>query len=244
MKFVIMTCVYNGRAYIEKCMKSVREQTYKNYVHIVVDDASTDKTYMEMTIHGHSRTRLYQNDKNIKWVRNALRYLSDHVLSEEDVIVILDGDDYLAHEHVLEILRLVYEKSKCWMTYSLFEYLSSGHDSSWIGQYSENVLRERTFRDDVWRFTHLRTFKSFLWDALNKDDLRGPNGEYTIYTYDQALLFPMLEMCQYGKIEFVDNVMYVYNNENPLQVENIEKVKQQALGRWFRSKSRYEILKR
>jgi hypothetical protein len=90
----------------------------------------------------------------------------------------------------------------------------------------------------------LRSFKAFLWDALGKYDLKGPDGEYTPYTYDQALLFPMLEMCPYGKIQFIDNVMYVYNNENPLQVEKFDKVKQQALGRWFRSKNRYPVLNR
>jgi len=39
-------------------------------------------------------------------------------------------------------------------------------------------------------------------------------------------------------------VMYIYNNENPLQVEKHDKVKQQALGRWFRSKAKYDILER
>jgi len=243
MRFVVMTCAYRAQPWIGKCMSSVRNQTYKNYVHIVVDDASTDKTYIEMKIHEHERVRLYRNDKNVKWVRNALLYLDDHVLDEEDVIVILDGDDWLAHNEVFEWLRQIYTLSETWMTYSLFEY-PDGRDSSWIPQYSTNVLKERTFRDVVWSFTHLRTFKAFLWDSLDKNDLRGPDGNYTLYTYDQALLFPMLEMCPYGGVKFIDNVMYVYNNENPLCVENYDKVKQQALGRWFRSKDRYEILER
>ena len=244
MKFVVMTCVYNGQPWIGRCMSSVRNQTYKNYVHIVVDDASTDKTYTEMEIHEHERVRLYRNDENVKWVRNALMFLNNSVLGEEDVVVILDGDDWLAHNEVLSWLHQIYTLSKAWMTYSLFEYPDGKRDSSWIGQYSTEVLMDRTFRDDVWRFTHLRTFKAFLWNALDKDDLRGPDGNYTPYTYDQALLFPMLEMCPYGTIKFIDNVLYVYNNENPLCVENYDKVKQQALGRWFRSKPRYEILER
>ena len=188
MKFVVMTCVYRAQPWIGRCMSSVRNQTYKNYVHIVVDDASTDKTFVEMEIHAHERTRLYRNDKNVKWIRNALMYLNDSLLDEEDVIVILDGDDWLAHNEVFEWLRQIYTLSETWMTYSLFEY-PNGEDSSWIPQYSTNVLKRRLFRDRIWSFTHLRTFKAFLWDALDKNDLRGPDGEFTPYTYDQALCF-------------------------------------------------------
>jgi glycosyltransferase involved in cell wall biosynthesis len=242
-KFVIMTCAYNADKWIGKCMNSVRNQIYRNYVHVVVDDASTDNTYREMLIHEHSRTRLFQNDKNVKWIRNALMYLDEHILSDEDVVVILDGDDWLLHNDVLDWLRQIYTLSDTWMTYSLFEY-PDGRDSSWIPKYNTEILKSRDFRRVTWSFTHLRTFKAFLWDNLNKNDLRGPDGKFTPYTYDQALLFPMLEMCPYGKIKFIDNPMYVYNTDNPLQVEKYDKVKQQALGRWFRSKPKYDILER
>jgi hypothetical protein len=170
-------------------------------------------------------------------------YLDDHIVDDEDVIVIVDGDDWLKHPEVFEWLKQIYELSDTWMTYSLFEY-PNGQDSSWIPRYTTEILKNRTFRQNVWSFTHLRTFKAFLWKALDKNDLRGPDRKFAEYTYDQALLFPMLEMCPYGKIKFIDNVLYVYNVDNPLQVEKYDKPKQQALGRWFRSKHKYNILQR
>jgi len=242
-RFVVMTCVYNADKWIGKCMASVRAQKYKNYVHVVVDDASTDKTWNEILIHDHQRSHLYRNKKNQKWIKNALQYLDRHIESDEDIIVILDGDDWLAHHEVLYFLYMLYKVSDTWMTYSLFQY-PDGRDSSWIPRYPTEVLKNRDFRKFVWSFTHLRTFKAFLWQNLDKEDLKGPDGNYTPYTYDQALLFPMLEMCPYGRIKFIDNILYVYNTDNPLQVEKYDKVKQQALGRWFRSKPKYDILER
>ncbi len=224
-------------------MSSVRAQNYKNYVHVVVDDASDDKTFSEMKVHEHESSGLYRNHRNVKWIQNALWYMDEHVQTDEDVIVILDGDDWLAHNNVFDWIRQVYELSSVWMTSSLFEYPQGG-DSSWIPRYTTDVLKSRDFRQVTWSFTHLRTFKAFLWDALDKNDLKGPDGEYSPYTYDQALLFPMLEMCPYGKVKMIDNVLYVYNTENPLQVEKYEKTKQQALGRWFRSRPKYDILER
>lgn len=44
LKISVITAVYNGEEYIEQCLKSVMNQTYKNYEHIVMDGGSTDKT--------------------------------------------------------------------------------------------------------------------------------------------------------------------------------------------------------
>jgi len=242
-KFVVMTCAYNAQPWIGKCMSSVRQQSYKNYVHVVVDDASTDHTWIEIDIHNHQRVKRYRNNENVKWIQNAIRHLDDNILDEEDVIVILDGDDWLPHGSIFEWLRQMYTLGSPWMTYSLFQYPDGG-TSEWIPRYTTETLKNRDFRNVPWSFTHLRTFKAFLWDNLNKNDLRAPDGNYTPYTYDQALLFPMLEMCPYGKVKFIDNPMYVYNTDNPIQVEKYDKVKQQALGRWFRSKPKYDILER
>ena len=44
MKFSIIIPVYNIEKYIEKCMTSILNQTYKDYEIIIVDDGSTDET--------------------------------------------------------------------------------------------------------------------------------------------------------------------------------------------------------
>jgi len=236
-KFVIFSCGYNCSSYIKKHIDSIKSQKYDNYVHV------SDDTAKIISSNKHNKLVSYRNYKNSKWISNALQYLDFNIESEEDVIVIVDADDWLAHDYVLKKLNEVYTEEKAWMTYSLFKYLS-GNDSSWIPKYSSKNFCKRDFREYIWSFTHLRTFKSFLWQNLNKDDLKGPDGNWTKYTYDMALLFPMLEMCQKNKIKFINNIMYVYNNQNPLQVEKKFKPAQQAMGRWFRSKSKYDILER
>lgn len=40
----IVTPVYNGEAFLDATMKSVQEQTYPNIMHVVLDNASTDRT--------------------------------------------------------------------------------------------------------------------------------------------------------------------------------------------------------
>lgn len=38
----------------------------------------------------------------------------------EDIIVLIDADDMLAHNDVLQYLCDVYSRTKCWMTYGSF----------------------------------------------------------------------------------------------------------------------------
>ena len=42
MKFSIITCTRNNAQWLPKRVESVRNQTYKNFEHIMIDDASTD----------------------------------------------------------------------------------------------------------------------------------------------------------------------------------------------------------
>ncbi len=44
LKITVITPVYNGAEYIEQCLQSVMNQTYKNFEHIVMDGGSTDGT--------------------------------------------------------------------------------------------------------------------------------------------------------------------------------------------------------
>ena len=46
----IIVCVYNTEKYIAKCLKSICAQTYANIEIIVVNDGSTDKTIISMSI--------------------------------------------------------------------------------------------------------------------------------------------------------------------------------------------------
>mgnify|MGYP001296817407 CR=1 FL=1 len=43
-KITIITVVKNGEKYLEKNIKSLMNQSYKNYEHIIIDGSSTDKS--------------------------------------------------------------------------------------------------------------------------------------------------------------------------------------------------------
>ena len=91
--FSIITPAYNCQNTVEKCIRSVIQQSYENYEMIVINDGSTDNTVeiVKNVIIDVPKIQLYnQENKGASMARNY--GLS---LAKGDYIVFLDSDDYL-----------------------------------------------------------------------------------------------------------------------------------------------------
>jgi glycosyltransferase involved in cell wall biosynthesis len=68
----ILIPVYNREKYIEDCIRSALNQTYRNVEVVVVDNCSTDKTWelCEALAAKESRLRIYRQDVNVGPVKN------------------------------------------------------------------------------------------------------------------------------------------------------------------------------
>ncbi len=102
--------VYNIEGYIEKCLKSIVNQTYKNIEIIVVNDGSTDKSQNIID----SFKALY-GDKIISICqKNAGQSVARNVgvsRSSGEYIAFIDGDDYVESDYI-EKLILTAEKEQ------------------------------------------------------------------------------------------------------------------------------------
>ncbi len=99
---------YNYGNYIKKAIKSVLNQTFKNYELIIIDDGSKDKS-IEII-------KEFQNRKNIKIIfqKNKGLVVSNNLalrLSKAKYIMRLDSDDWL-DPHALEIMSNILERDK------------------------------------------------------------------------------------------------------------------------------------
>ena len=95
------------------------------------------------------------------------------------------------------------------------------------------------YRNYFWYASHLRTFRHDLWLSLNPNDLLDKNGKYFRVAWDLAIMFPMLEMAG-NRQEFMQDLLYVYNDQNPISDHKIRRKEQLLAAKEIRRKKRYK----
>ena len=111
----IIVPAYNCSQWIHKGIKSIKEQTFTNFKCIIIDDASTDNTFevAKEAIDEDDRFQLIRNTENVGALANIYNGIKLISNSDEDIIVTLDGDDWLASRGGLSTLNKVYNEKDC-----------------------------------------------------------------------------------------------------------------------------------
>ena len=190
------------------------------------------------SIVGDARFSLIENNDKKYALANIAMGIEQTNCDDDDVIILLDGDDWLASTRTLTKLCNVYVDDTL-MTYGSYVLSPEGLRGPEPSQYPDKVIKDNSYREDQWRASHLRTFKHKLWRQIKHEDLKDASGNYYEMTYDQAIMLPLLEMAQ-ERAKFIPEVLYVYNKENPLNVDKIKAKKQFELAQEIRGKQPYE----
>jgi len=208
----IVSCFWNAEKYIEKCIDSVLSQDFKEFKMFLIDDVSTDGTLQKIKskIEGDDRFILISNsEKKYKLKNLDDLIIDDDYFDDEDIIVELDGDDWFYGNDVLGFINEKYEKNKnLWLTNGSFIYSDGRFGFS-------SPVNYKTVRNDIFTFSHLRTWKCHLWRSIDENSFKDSDGKYFKAGPDIAYSFPMIEMCGNKHYEFIPKILHVYNEQNP-----------------------------
>ena len=94
----IIIPIYNVEKYLEKCLDSILNQTYKNLEIILIDDGSTDNSPNICNSYCEKDKRIKIIHKNNEGVSSARNKGIE--LSKGKYIVFIDSDDYVSNEHI------------------------------------------------------------------------------------------------------------------------------------------------
>jgi len=217
-RFKIIVPSFNSLDYLARTLHSIEMQSDRQYDVCVIDDGSSIKAQRELITEfcGRNGWKFLFNKKNqgaLYGLVNAIPLLD---CVDDDVIVVIDGDDWLAHAEVFSTLRKTYTENDVYLTWGQCEIYPGGKTPvNYAQPIPDLVIRQNLFRDIPFVFWHPGTFKYFLWRHIKDSDLRDTNGEYFMLMKDKATLYPMLEMAR-EKIKFIKDTLYIYNLENPL----------------------------
>ena len=241
IKFHFIVPGYNVSDWIDKCVTSIKRQNYENYSVTYIDDVSTDNTVniYETLVGNNKKFQIIKNDKKNYALKNISNAIQTIKLGQDDVVIVLDADDWLSSPDVLSYLNWFYQESDCWMTYGSYMYYPFGDPGVEPSEYPKKVIQDNTYREDQWRATHLRTFKKKLWDKIDQQDFIDVDGEYYKMAYDQAMMLPMLEMSR-TRAKYIPEVLHVYNRANALNVDKLKQKQQHETMLRIRKRRKYE----
>lgn len=216
LTFRIIIPVYNAEQWISKCLESLINQKYKDWKAVVIDDNSNDGTLerIKTIIKTHnisSQFKVLKRTNNVGALENIVYGINILCDSDDQIVVLLDGDDWFYDVDVLDYLNEIYSKEDIWMTYGSFISESGSHNN-----FCKHIKNTDNYRKSNWVTSHLRTFKYGLWKQVNDRDLRDSYGKYFSMAWDMAIMYPLIEMCGMNRIKFIDKILYVYNDINPI----------------------------
>jgi glycosyltransferase involved in cell wall biosynthesis len=210
---------WNCEALLERCLISLEGQT-EAATAVLIDDASDPparglaRTWCEQR-DGRVCLALDKNEGPAAARHAGLRWVLEHAGSEQDVIVLLDGDDELAHPQVLETVAALYARGPQ-VKMTLGGHRRASGKAVYRRRYRAWHFALRVTQAVPWRGRHPRTFRVGLlrqvWPSIS---WRWPDGRWIRSGTDVLLILPMLRAMRWHELSQPEEILYVYNDVRP-----------------------------
>jgi glycosyltransferase involved in cell wall biosynthesis len=221
--------------YVDRCLSSFIGQEEKDWEIQVVLDPVGDKTFEVAKQFLRPNIKIKLNSTRQYGLHNFIDAFKMLNPSDDDILVTMDADDWLASEKSLSIIKHQYQNKKdlllthgSWISYPI----PNIKPNNWA--YTEAEFF-RGIRNCPWHASQLRTMKFRLWKNVRDEDLRDDKGEYFRVTWDMAFMFPAMEMAGLKRVQFIPEIIYVYNQETPFNDGKLNLAEQQKWDAYIRA---------
>lgn len=222
MKYSIIIPVYNVEKYIDRCLKSILNQTYKEFEVIIVNDGTKDNSQKIIDKYTKKDKRFKSYIKENGGLSSARNYGVKYATG--DYIVFIDSDDYVSLDY-LESINNVLSKDKS------IEVLKT---KLIMVDDDENIIRKETgLKEGYVTFLDLVKLEFFepAWSYVYKLDFYTKNKfKYADgMVHEDFGLTPEI-IIKAKKIYYLDSYVYYYvQRENSIMTSNSkEKLKKKA----------------
>ncbi len=210
--FVVVPC-YRAADELASCLDSLARQT-RPFDAVVVDDASASEAVDRVVA-------AFEDDARFTIVRRterggpaaaratALAEIAE-IGNDDDIVVLVDGDDRLIRDDALAIIADAYERDpQVRMTFGGVSVDGSlPYDDR---PYTDWQLDLGLTAWSRWRAHHPRSFCLGHYRAhADRVRVRWPNGNWLAGATDIGLVLPLLEQCRAAEVRQLDTALYGY----------------------------------
>ncbi len=203
----IIIPVYNSQNYIERCLKSIIEQTYKNFEVIIIDDGSTDNSSNICNKYCKKDLRFkyfYKKNGGVSSARNYGLKVSKGIF-----ISFIDSDDYLEKDFLKILINNINLDSKIDMSIC-------GYRRVYENKVKDMFCRKFWGKNDVCTsiccVLDSSIFASCVWNKLFKSSIIKKNKLKfdSKYLIGEDLKFCIDYLCYCSNTFYTEKVLYNY----------------------------------
>jgi glycosyltransferase involved in cell wall biosynthesis len=223
---------WNCEGLLRRCLASLDAQTQAATI-VLIDDASdAPAREVAQSYCNRARGRIYlartDNGGPAAARYDGLRWVLDHAASDDDIVVLLDGDDELAQPQALATIVAVYAADPR-VQLTLGGHRRTSGKPVYRRRYERWHFDRHLVRAAPWRARPPRTFRvGLLRRAWPRIRWRWPNGSWLRSGTDVLLVLPMLALSSWHELVQLEEVLYVYNDVRP----DGTTIEATAKGRW------------
>lgn len=141
MRASIITATLNCKDTIQSCIESIVSQSVP-VEHLVIDGGSTDGTLEILAKYGSSITKIVSEaDCGVYYAMNK-----GILLASGDVVGFLHGDDFYAHNRVIEKVLKVFEKCNVDSCYGDLQYVSRNNPAKVIRHWKSTEFNNKKIK--------------------------------------------------------------------------------------------------
>lgn len=220
----IKVCIpfYNPGPFLDNCISSLLEQDYMDVAFVFIDLGSTDDSALKVPVEDPRVTLVSSAASGAQALHEFLRTSC----APQDIVVLLDGEDWLARADALSFINRWYQERDCWAMYGQFRF-TSGHYGLAL-PFPDQASFDNLRRD--WCYPLICSFRAGLYHAIQAQDpaytcMKDRAGEWLTTAWDAALALAIFEVAGFAHVCFNDEVLSVYNLDSPLKAEKEELIR-------------------
>jgi len=221
----VVSTFYNAQSYISKFIESIATQDYDNYKVYMVDDASTDNTLTvvkqflnSLPTEIQNKFYIIENKTNYGAVYNQVNVLRS-IADTNSIVMIIDGDDWLVNDNtIFNYYNSIYDGTteftygSCWSVVDNIPLISQ--------PYPDHIKQTKSYRQHrfnwILPYTHLRTFKAELIKKIPDSNFKDSDGNWYRAGGDGSTFYSLIESADPDKVKCLQDIVYNYNDANPL----------------------------
>lgn len=209
MRFVFVVPYRNCRAFLGECAASLLMQSHGEWVAFFRDDCSDDGG--SDTLPSDPRIVVQRNASRVGGLRNMHEAIVGNSLLPDDVVCLMDGDDYLTRPDALSVVEGLYGRTGCLLSYG--QYATNGSATGHCRAYTREEFSR--LRGVGFLASHLKTFRHRLYmEAMRQDPgcdrYRDASGGFFDMATDVAIMTPLMEVAGFDGVAFNPEVVYGY----------------------------------